>query len=72
MILAEIFVNIADFRMLLKENDFEIFATSKNLDILVKSLKILKEDSSNEIEAVILIQLLAEDYPDYREYFLSY
>ncbi len=71
VILAEIFVNIADFRMLLKENDFEIFATSKNLDILVKSLKILKEDSSNEIEAVILIQLLAEDYPDYREYFFE-
>lgn len=34
-------------------------------------MKILKEDSSNEIEAVILIQLLAEDYPDYREYFFE-
>ncbi|GMN88747.1 DNA primase [Francisella sciaenopsi] len=71
VMLAEIFVNITDFRILLKENNFEIFATSKNLDILVKSLKILKEDSSNEIEAVILIQLLAEDYPDYREYFFE-
>lgn len=67
-VLAELFVNIADFRILQHTNDFEIFATSKNLDILAKSLKILKEDSSNQIEAVILIQLLAEDYPDYREY----
>ncbi|NDT79013.1 DNA primase [Francisella tularensis subsp. holarctica] len=67
-VLAELFVNIADFRILQYTNDFEIFATSKNLDILAKSLKILKEDSSNQIEAVILIQLLAEDYPDYREY----
>lgn len=60
-VLAELFVNIADFRILQHTNDFEIFATSKNLDILAKSLKILKEDSSNQIEAVILIQLLAED-----------
>lgn len=70
-VLAELFVNIADFRILQHTNDFEIFATSKNLDILAKSLKILKEDSSNQIEAVILIQLLAEDYPDYREYFFE-
>lgn len=71
VVLAEIFVNIDDFRILLKENDFEIFSTSKNLDILVKSLKILKEDSSNQIETVVLIQFLAEDYPDYREYFFE-
>ncbi|AEE87331.1 DNA primase [Francisella cf. novicida Fx1] len=71
LVLAELFVNIADFRILQHTNDFEIFATSKNLDILAKSLKILKEDSSNQIEAVILIQLLAEDYPDYREYFFE-
>ncbi|AEB28720.1 DNA primase [Francisella hispaniensis] len=71
VILAELFVNLADFRLLQHTNDFEIFATSKNLDILAKSLKILKEDSSNQIEAVILIQLLAEDYPDYREYFFE-
>ncbi|MFV9924466.1 MAG: DNA primase [Francisella endosymbiont of Hyalomma scupense] len=71
VVLAELFVNLADFRLLQHTNDFEIFATSKNLDILAKSLKILKEDSSNQIEAVILIQLLAEDYPDYREYFFE-
>ncbi|ORM39272.1 DNA primase [Francisella endosymbiont of Ornithodoros moubata] len=71
VVLAELFVNLADFRLLQHTNDFEIFATSKNLDILSKSLKILKEDSSNQIEAVILIQLLAEDYPDYREYFFK-
>ena len=71
VILAELFVNLADFRLLQHTNDFEIFATSKNLDILAKSLKILKEDSSNQVEAVILIQLLAEDYPDYREYFFE-
>ncbi|OEZ33841.1 DNA primase [Francisella endosymbiont of Amblyomma maculatum] len=71
VVLAELFVNLADFRLLQHTNDFEIFATSKNLDILAKSLKILKEDSSSQIEAVILIQLLAEDYPDYREYFFE-
>ena len=71
LVLAELFVNLADFRLLQYTNDFEIFATSKNLDILAKSLKILKEDSSNQVEAVILIQLLAEDYPDYREYFFE-
>ncbi|QIW10260.1 DNA primase [Francisella sp. LA112445] len=70
-LLAELFVNIADFRILYQNNDFEIFPVTKNLDFLIKSLKILKEDSSNEIEAVILIQLLAEDYPDYREYFFE-
>ncbi|APC91514.1 MULTISPECIES: DNA primase [Francisella] len=71
VVLAELFVNLADFRILQDGNDFEIFATSKNLDILAKSLKILKEDPSNQIEAVMLIQLLAEDYPDYREYFFE-
>ena len=71
VVIAELFVNLADFRLLQHTNDFEIFATSRNLDILAKSLKILKEDSSNQIEAVILIQLLAEDYPDYREYFFE-
>lgn len=71
IVLAELFVNLADFRLLQHTNDFEIFATSKNLDILAKSLKILKEDSSNQIEAVILIQLLTEDYPDYRDYFFE-
>lgn len=70
-LLAELFVNIEDFRILYKNNDIEIFPVTKNLDFLIKSLKILKEDSSNEIEAVILIQLLAEDYPDYREYFFE-
>ena len=71
VVLAELFANLTDFRLLQHTNDFEIFATSKNLDILAKSLKILKEDSSNQIEAVILIQLLAEDYPNYREYFFE-
>lgn len=70
-LLSELFVNISDFRILQKKSDFEIFSATKRLDFLIKSLKILKEDSSNEIEAVILIQLLAEDYPDYREYFFE-
>ncbi|AIT08649.1 DNA primase [Candidatus Francisella endociliophora] len=70
-VLAELLVNLTDFKILQEHNDFEIFSASKNLDILAKSLKILKEDSSNEIEAVILIQLLTEDYPDYREYFFE-
>ncbi|MDE4978220.1 DNA primase, partial [Francisella tularensis subsp. holarctica] len=33
-VLAEIFVNSADFRILQHTNDFEICATSKNLDKL--------------------------------------
>ncbi|MED7820259.1 MULTISPECIES: DNA primase [unclassified Francisella] len=70
-LLSELFVNILDFRILQQNYDFEIFSSSKRLDFLAKSLKILKEDSSNEIEAVILIQLLTEDYPDYREYFFE-
>lgn len=71
IVLAELFVNLDEFRLLQKHNDFEVFKASEKFDILAKSLKILKEDSSNEIEAVILIQLLAEDYPDYREYFFE-
>jgi DNA primase len=71
IILAELLVNLGDFKELQQSHDFEIFVASKNLDILAKSLKIIKEDSSNEIETVILIQLLAEDYPDYREYFFE-
>lgn len=70
-VLAELFVNLTDFRIIQQNTNFEIFRASENLDILSKSLKILKEDSSNEIEAVILIQLLTEDYPDYREYFFE-
>ncbi|ASG68025.1 DNA primase [Francisella halioticida] len=70
-LLSELFVNISDFSILQNKYDFEIFSATKSLDFLTKSLKILKEDSSNEIETVILIQLLAEDYPDYREYFFE-
>lgn len=70
-ILAEMLVNVDDFRIIQSQRNFEIFAVSQKFDILAKSLKILKEDSSNEIEAVILIQLLTEDYPDYREYFFE-
>ncbi|KEI35871.1 DNA primase [Francisella sp. W12-1067] len=71
ILLAEIFVNIEDFKELQKNTVFEIFSASQNLDILAKSLKILKEDTSNEVEAIILIQLLAEDYPGCREYFFE-
>jgi len=34
-------------------------------------LKILKEDASNDIQTVILIQLLCEEYTDCREYFFQ-
>ncbi|MBK2044185.1 DNA primase, partial [Allofrancisella guangzhouensis] len=71
ILLAEIFVNIQDFKELQKNTTFEIFSASQNLDILVKSLKILKEDSFNEIEVIMLIQLLVEDYPEHREYFFE-
>jgi DNA primase len=70
-LLSEVFVNIQDFQQLLKNTTYEIFPTSINLEILLKCLKIIKEDPSKDIETVILIQMLTDDYPDYREYFFD-
>lgn len=70
-LLAEIFVNTQDVIETLKNTDVEIFEGSKRLAILSKALKILKEDSSIDMQPVILIQLLCEDYPDFRDYFFE-
>ena len=70
-LLSEVFINIQDFQQLLKNTVYEIFPTSINLEILLKCLKIIKQDPSSDIETVILIQMLTDDYPDYREYFFD-
>ena len=70
-LLSEVFINIHDFQLLLKNTAYEIFPTSINLEILLKCLKIIKQDPSSDLETVILIQILTDDYPDYREYFFD-
>jgi DNA primase len=70
-LLAEIFVNTQSIRDIQANNNFEIYPASQRLSILAKSLKILKEDASNDIQTVILIQLLCEEYADCREYFFQ-
>ncbi|MCL4122511.1 UNVERIFIED_CONTAM: hypothetical protein GTU68_039593 [Idotea baltica] len=70
-LLAEIFVNTQDVIETIKSKDVEVFEGSKRLAILSKALKILKEDSSIDMQPVILIQLLCEEYPDFRDYFFE-
>ncbi len=70
-LLAKLFANIQNIRDILKDNDFQIYPVSQRLSILAKSLKILKEDASNDIQTVILIQLLCEEFADCREYFFQ-
>ncbi|AXA33511.1 DNA primase [Francisella adeliensis] len=70
-LLAEIFVNTQDVIEAIKSKDVEVFEGSKRLAILSKALKILKEDSSIDMQPVILIQLLCEEYPDFRDYFFE-
>ena len=71
ILLAEIFVNTQDIKNIQENNEFQIYPASQRLSILAKSLKILKEDASNDIQAVILIQLLCEEFIDCREYFFQ-
>ena len=71
ILLAEIFVNTQRIKEIQEKHSFEIYPTSQRLSILSKSLKMLKEDASNDIQAVILIQLLYEEYADCREYFFQ-
>jgi len=70
-LLAEIFVNIQQVKDIQEKYSVEIYPSSQRLNILSKSLKILKEDASNDMQAVILIQLLCEEYADCREYFFQ-
>ncbi len=70
-ILARLFANIDSMRHISKNNQFEIYPVTQRLNILAKSLKTLKEDSSNDMQAVILIQLLSEEFVDCREYFFE-
>lgn len=70
-LLAEIFVNTQDVVETIKNKDLEVFEGSKRLAILSKALKILKEDTSIDMQPVILIQLLCEEYPDFRDYFFE-
>ncbi|MFT4693804.1 MAG: DNA primase [Francisella sp.] len=70
-LLAKLFANIQNIRDISKDNDFQIYPVSQRLNILAKSLKILKEDASNDMQTVILIQLLCEEFADCREYFFQ-
>lgn len=70
-LLAEVFVNTQCIKDLQINHKIDIYPTSQRLNILAKSLKILAEDTSNDIQAVILIQLLCEDFADCREYFFQ-
>ena len=71
ILLAEIFVNTQDIKNIQENNEFQIYPASQRLSILSKSLKILKEDTSKDTQAVVLIQLLCEEYSDCREYFFQ-
>jgi len=66
--ISEMFTNVLIFRDILKTNNFEILATSENLDILYICLKKIQEDTYSIIEVVGLIQMLTEKYPNYRDY----